>query len=99
MQGLDESWHDNLLNVHLSHVRGMQSLLRRTQCRELVQWETYSKDSECKFHFEYLNENSQPTAFHLSTSLGCPFNCSYCCLHTIFGQQSIRYWSLQTENC
>lgn len=27
------------------------------------------------------------------TSLGCPFNCSFCCINTIFGKHTIRYRS------
>jgi len=29
----------------------------------------------------------------LSTSLGCPFNCVFCCIHALFGERKIRYWS------
>lgn len=32
----------------------------------------------------------------LYTSLGCPFNCSYCCINSLFGKPMIRYWSLGT---
>ena len=32
----------------------------------------------------------------LQTSLGCPFNCSYCCTNSLFGGPGIRYWSLPT---
>lgn len=32
----------------------------------------------------------------MNTSLGCPYNCSYCCINAIFGKPSIRYWSLDT---
>ncbi len=27
------------------------------------------------------------------TSLGCPFNCHYCCINALFGKRGIRYWS------
>lgn len=30
----------------------------------------------------------------LNTSLGCPYNCHYCCINAIFGKPGIRYWSL-----
>ncbi|HOO77052.1 MAG TPA: cobalamin-dependent protein [bacterium] len=32
----------------------------------------------------------------LQTSLGCPFDCSYCCTNSLFGGPGIRYWSLET---
>lgn len=32
----------------------------------------------------------------LYTSLNCPHNCNYCCIHTIFGKPGIKYWSLET---
>ena len=31
----------------------------------------------------------------LYTSLGCPYNCSYCCINSLFGKSKIRYWSLE----
>lgn len=32
----------------------------------------------------------------MNTSLGCPFNCDFCCINTIFGKNLIRYWSVDT---
>lgn len=32
----------------------------------------------------------------IQTSLGCPFDCSYCCTNSLFGGPGIRYWSLDT---
>jgi len=31
----------------------------------------------------------------MNTSLGCPYNCHYCCINAIFGRPRIRYWSLE----
>lgn len=36
-------------------------------------------------------ENRQPYAA-LYTSLGCPFNCSFCCINAPFGKPNFRYW-------
>lgn len=30
----------------------------------------------------------------LNTSLGCPYNCSFCMINSVFGKSGIRYWSL-----
>ena len=32
----------------------------------------------------------------LYTSLGCPFDCSFCMINDLFGGQRIRYWSVET---
>lgn len=39
-------------------------------------------------------ENRQPYAI-LYTSLGCPFNCSFCCINSLFGRNAIRYRSIE----
>ncbi|MHC4259168.1 MAG: B12-binding domain-containing radical SAM protein [Planctomycetota bacterium] len=36
--------------------------------------------------------NRRPYAI-LYTSLGCPFNCSFCCINALFGKRTIRYRS------
>jgi len=37
----------------------------------------------------------QPYAV-LYTSLGCPFHCSFCCINSLFGKNTIRYRSIET---
>ena len=39
--------------------------------------------------------NRQPYAV-LYTSLGCPFNCSFCCINSLFGKNIIRYRPLDS---
>lgn len=39
------------------------------------------------------NDRSPYVAIY--TSLGCPFNCSFCCINAIFGEHKIRYRSPQ----
>lgn len=43
--------------------------------------------------FGSVNER-QPYA-SLYTSLGCPFNCSFCCINAPFGKPGLRYWEPQ----
>lgn len=43
--------------------------------------------------FGSINER-QPYA-SLYTSLGCPFNCSFCCINAPFGKPGLRYWEPQ----
>jgi len=53
--------------------------------------------------FQYFEE-SQVDSFSdvrspyvaLNTSLGCPFECSFCMINDLFGGRSIRYWSIDT---
>lgn len=40
-------------------------------------------------------ENRGPYA-SIYTSLGCPFNCTFCCINSPFGKPGIRYWSPDT---
>ena len=32
----------------------------------------------------------------LNTSVGCPFNCSFCMINDLFGGRGVRYWSVAT---
>jgi anaerobic magnesium-protoporphyrin IX monomethyl ester cyclase len=41
--------------------------------------------------FDHIDER-QPYAI-LYTSLGCPFNCTFCCINALFGKHRIRYRS------
>lgn len=40
-------------------------------------------------------QNRQPYGV-IYTSLGCPFRCSFCCIHSFFGKHAIRYRSPET---
>ncbi|MFC1828899.1 B12-binding domain-containing radical SAM protein [Thermodesulfobacteriota bacterium] len=42
--------------------------------------------------FDHIDDR-QPYAV-LYTSLGCPFNCTFCCINSLFGKRTIRYRSL-----
>ncbi len=40
-------------------------------------------------------DNRGPYA-SIYTSLGCPFNCTFCCINSPFGKPGVRYWSPDT---
>ena len=41
--------------------------------------------------FDHINERSPYAAIY--TSLGCPYNCIFCCINALFGKPGIRYRS------
>jgi len=53
--------------------------------------------------FQYFEQSRDPAFLDvrrpyvsLYTSLNCPHNCDYCCIHTIFGKPGIKNWSMDT---
>jgi radical SAM superfamily enzyme YgiQ (UPF0313 family) len=62
--------------------------LYRAHNSHTFQFFRYSKKSD-------FSDVRSPYAV-LYTSLGCPFNCSYCCINSLFDRPRIRYWSLDT---
>ena len=53
--------------------------------------------------FQYFEQSHDPAFLDvrrpyvsLYTSLNCPHNCDYCCIHTIFGKPGIKNWSMDT---
>lgn len=36
---------------------------------------------------------SRPLFATMLTSLGCPFQCTFCAIHSVFGDRRVRYWS------
>jgi radical SAM superfamily enzyme YgiQ (UPF0313 family) len=53
--------------------------------------------------FQYFRDSSRPDFADvrspyaaLSTSLGCPYSCHYCCTSSLFGKPGIRYWKVDT---
>lgn len=39
-------------------------------------------------------ENARGRYAVVSTSIGCPFNCSYCAISALFGTKKLRYWDV-----
>jgi len=46
------------------------------------------------WHTNFLNIEDRSPYGVIYTSLGCPFNCSFCNINTIFGKHQIRYRSI-----
>ena len=40
-------------------------------------------------------ENARGRYAVVSTSIGCPFNCSYCAISALFGTKKLRYWDVE----
>ena len=41
--------------------------------------------------FDHIDERAPYVS--IQTSLGCPYKCTFCCIHAPFGGSGIRYWS------
>lgn len=56
---------------------------------DLLPWGSYrAHNHQCLGDFGVRDRYAS-----LSTSLGCPFRCSFCAIHATFGEHRIRYWS------
>jgi anaerobic magnesium-protoporphyrin IX monomethyl ester cyclase len=51
------------------------------------------QDFEKSLQDDFVDVRSPYVA--MNTSLGCPYNCDYCCINALFGKPRIRYWSLE----
>ena len=59
-----------------------------------VAWDLLPMDKYKAHNWHCLNDlNSRNSYASISTSLGCPFNCSFCCINAPFGKSYYRCWS------
>ncbi len=59
-----------------------------------VAWDLLPMDKYKAHNWHCLNDlDSRQSYVSLSTSLGCPFNCVFCCINAPFGKSSYRCWS------
>jgi radical SAM superfamily enzyme YgiQ (UPF0313 family) len=58
-----------------------------------VAWDLLPMDKYRAFSWMCLKDFSERTKFvSIFTSLGCPYKCSFCAIHSTYGEHKIRYW-------
>jgi radical SAM superfamily enzyme YgiQ (UPF0313 family) len=50
----------------------------------------------CFQNMESEGESARSPYISLYTSLGCPYNCHFCCIKAVFGKGKVRFWSVKT---
>ena len=59
-----------------------------------VAWDLLPMNNYRAFSWMCLDDFSERTKFaSIFTSLGCPYKCSFCAIHTTYREHKIRYWS------
>lgn len=65
----------------------------------LPAWELLPMERYMPHNWHIMGENEPESARGrygvVSTSIGCPFNCSYCAISTLFGTKRLRYWTVE----
>ena len=50
----------------------------------------------CFQNMNSMGESTRSPYISLYTSLGCPYNCHFCCIKAVFGKGPVRFWSIKT---
>jgi len=59
-----------------------------------VAWDLLPMDRYRAFSWMCLRDFSERTKYaSIFTSLGCPYKCSFCAIHTTYGERKLRSWS------
>lgn len=59
-----------------------------------VAWDLLPMDKYLAHNWHCLGDlESRKSYASISTTLGCPYNCSFCCINSPFGKPSYRMWS------
>lgn len=94
--GLHWNWYDGTTKKSTNYSSGFKAELIKDLDKDLpgMAWDLLdlSKYRTSNWH-GFTNNNQTQPFFSIYTSLGCPFNCTFCMINTPFGGSSFRYWS------
>lgn len=92
--GVEDFPIDGLLYMKDGHpvINPMPELLADLDVLPLPAWNMLPMDRYRAHNWHCFDDiaHRQPYAV-LYTSLGCPFNCTFCCINSLFGKHTIRY--------
>lgn len=75
------------------------SRLLETREIPLPAWELLPMERYMPHNWHIMGEDEPKNARGryavISTSIGCPFNCSYCAISALFGTKKLRYWDVE----
>jgi anaerobic magnesium-protoporphyrin IX monomethyl ester cyclase len=72
-----------------------QNIRNLTEELSQIAWDLIPWDQARYRAFNWMclqNLESRNHYASLYTSLGCPYNCSFCAIHSTYGERKIRYW-------